>query len=127
MAPWYLFAVHHCCGPPAMESFVMNEPSEAEVEAARAALRDQFDIWVAPISMRAALTAAAQVRERAPTAEDFFVACAWATCQGKGFPAGYGAGKLASQCACIQRLKSLPSTTEPDSGPDVLGIQKGEE
>lgn len=39
------------------------ETSEEEIEAARKALRDRFDIWMSPISMGFALAAAARVRE----------------------------------------------------------------
>lgn len=86
----------------------MTEPTEAEVEAAYLELIFMFDAESTPEDrkecIRAALTAAAQVRERAGNATE---KCPW--------PSGCLLTKPA--------LLPIYGATE-DQGPDVLGIRE---
>ena len=103
----------------------MTDVSEAEIEAATAAVAFVGE-WFDPNDVaRAALTAAAQVREReARDGFDYIVNCAKPNCDGV-----HGVEKLvdaphgvpARDCSC--HMADILAT-EPDSGPSVLGNEE---
>lgn len=57
--------------------------------------------------VRAAAVAAIEclrARDKAALVKnDFFVACGWPHCGGRGIPTGFGASRLASECVCLAR------------------------
>ena len=113
----------------------MNDVSEAEVEAVRNAIqRVLFEVGIRVDELaRAALTAAAQVRERA------LPPCVFEARGPNGeAPAGLGGGRawcrthgfdcpqLQTGPATQRRLMPIYGATEPDQGEDKLGMRKGE-